>query len=232
MKYCRVILLFVFAFTQSYSQDLKKDLESINAVYANAKKYSITYEYLYFETDVAKTPYNTTKSAVTKVNNNYYYKQGDYETIICNDYSIRVDHNDKSITLLPQKRSQTAQSPTSVNLDSLSKFCKKAEFKKISADINAYVFTMNAGAEYDKLEVRFNKATFQITRLLYHFKNLDISDDDKENITNPRIEIIFSKINTAIALQEKDLSYEKFLIKKGKNYELKPEYAKYKLYAY
>lgn len=226
------MLLFTSSFVKLYSQNLKSDLAKVNAVYANSKKYAMDCDYLYFEDQSKKTPYTTVKGQIKKCNDINYVKQGDTETINTSDYSVRVNNDSKTITLLPKKNYKTPSSPIAVNIDSLAKFYKKVDFKKISNDINSYSFDMSETSEYQKFELQFDKNNYQIKRLIFYFTNLDISDDEIEKKTNPKIEIVYSKFSNTPNLQEKDINYERFLIKKGKTYELKPEFLKYKLYSY
>jgi hypothetical protein len=207
-------------------------MDKINAAYANAKKYSMDCEYLYFEDQAAAVPYSIIKGQIKKYNTINYIKQGDTETINTLDYSVRVENDSKTITLLPKKTMVTSTPALGVNIDSLSKFYDKVEFKKLSGTLYSYIFLMKKGWDYAKLELQFDKNTFLVKRMIFSFDEMDISDDDKEKKTRPRIEVVYSKFNASPNIQEKDINYERFLVKKGKSYELKPEFSKYTLYAY
>lgn len=228
-----IIQVFVLLAGSAVAQDVKHDLEKINAVYKNTKQYEMQVEYILYENYTTTAPYKKENALMKRNGAVRYMKIGEMESISTQEYTLIANHEDKAISLLPKtNKKDISDRDVQINLDSLRTVCTKYTFKKENAKTGTYTFELNEYSEYYKVVISFNLSTFFISKMVLYLGEQDITEDEQQKIAVPRMEIIYSPPSTKLTNGTNDFSYEKFLNKKGKKYSLKPAYKEYKLDAY
>jgi hypothetical protein len=230
-----IILFLVFTGLKLFSQDLKKDAALINQFFIKHPKLMVQVDYVMYQDYTTSTVFQKSKAFFKKLNNSTYVQIENMESINTKDYSLVVDNENKSISLLPKKTTweQDIKNFT-VNLEDIKLSCDKYYFNKEDDNSFSYTFEMkDEFPEYEKIKVVFNSNSYCIEKIIMLYAESDISENNEApKMAKPRIEINYTKVDTKPGFKESDLTYEKFLIKTGSKYSLKPEYQKYSLNAY
>lgn len=221
-----------FAIQLSQAQNIKADIAAINAAYRKYDKLSLNFELNMFETYQSQRVYYTQKAVVQKNGSSTFQKTDDNECINTPDYSLMVDREEKDIVYAPKK---TTFNPADVSItgsvDSVLKFCKSVTFKKISDQMFSYSFVMpDSYPDYNQVIFFFDPQQFLIRKIIFFCEEDDISvDNEKERLSKSRIEISYTNINTNPKFSNQDFSYERYLVKSGNKFLLKPELKNYHL---
>ncbi len=213
-------------------QNLKSDIASINSAYRRADKLSFVFELNMFETYQSQQVYYTQAGVVQKSGKSTYQKFDDTECINTPQYSVIIDKEEKEVVYAPKKITFNHDDPgLAISLDSLLLFCRAHQFKKESEKLYSYGFDMTeAYPDYNRVVVYFNPNTFMVQKLVFFCEEDDIStDNQEEHLSKARIEINYKNIDTSPSLNDKDFSYEKYLVKSGEKFQLKPELKSYHL---
>jgi hypothetical protein len=231
-----IILVLVISGTIDLcAQNLKKDAENMNVFYEKHKKISSKIEYTMYENYTTNEIYQKELGYMEKSGKNTYMKLGEVETINTDDYTLVVDNENKSVSLLPKKTGfMPSNGSITASIDSIKKFCSSYAFNKESNKLNSYTFIMQKYyPSYSKIKVFFNSSTFFSEKVILYCSEEDISKEGSHaKMAKARLEVNYIETNLNPKFTESNCSYERYLIKSGKKYTLKPEYKNYSLNVY
>lgn len=215
-----------------FSQNIKKDIASINEVYKKTEKLSMIFELNMFENYTTQKVYYTQNGLIQKYGANTFQKFDENQFINAPDYSVIVDDEEKEIVYAPKKKTfNLDDKELLIDLDSVLLLCKKYTFKKNSDILSSYDFEMlDQYPEYNRITLYFNSKMHLIQKIVFFCEEDDISINNQEEIlAKARVEINYKDINLKPNFVQSDFTYEKFLVKRGNKFELKPNYKSYNL---
>ena len=230
-----IIFIALNGLVNIYAQDLKKDAANMNLFYAKHAKISSKIEYTMYEDYTTNVVYQKELGYMQKSGKNTYMKSGEVETISTDEYTLVVDNENKSVSLLPKKTGfMPSNGSIASSIDSIKKFCINYTFNKESNKMNSYTFIMQKYYQsYSKIKVFFNSTSFFSEKVILYCSEEDISKEGVHaQMAKARVEINYVETNLNPKFPESDCSYERYLIKSGKKYTLRPEYKNYLLNVY
>ena len=215
-----------------FCQNIKADVAAINKAYKSMNKVSLSFELNMFENYQTQHVYYTQHALIQKNGNATFQKFDESECINTRDYSVMVDNEDKEVVYAPKKISFEYDDPSiAINLDTLLQFCKSYQFKKISKDVFSYSLMLPENyPNYNQIVFYFDAKTYFVQKIIFYCEEDDISvDNEAEKLAKSRIEINYKDINTRPTFNPNDFSYQKYLVKSGNTFKLKPELKNYHL---
>ena len=195
-----ILLILVVSVTGSLSQDktLRGDLEKINAHYNQIKRMSMRMEYRVYTNWNSTVPVQTENGELKKKDQATYTKIGKIESLNTLNYNVIVDHEIKSIAIMPVIRSHASGGNAEAVTPDFSKvldLCKAIELDDINDNQKRYTLIMPEGAfEYGKLEITYNSKSYFIDKLVMYYREAQNLEGDNEGVKEtPRIEHLASK---------------------------------------
>jgi hypothetical protein len=224
-----LVFLLSLLFAQSaFSQNASEDLARINKKYLDESSAEVHLRINLFDSWQNQKPIEQKEGVIKKSNKLQYINLGQVESIIGNSYTLTVDHQSKVMVLQSNSSAGSSNAFSKQTfapmLDSLlPKMCEKVEFKKESKSTNSYIFYLKNG-EYAKVVIMYDAQTYVLKKLILYYKK----EANKEGQT--RIEVEYPATSFPASFSKSEFTYDKFLIKNGKVYELKKPYTAYKLF--
>lgn len=219
----RFLIPVFFLYTGScIAQIAKDDFAMINKTYDNNSRLSMKMKYEVYQNKDTKSVYQFETGEIEKNGNSKYTRIGEMETIENEKYTLIVDKEDKNISVLgksigtlPDKAEQLDMA----NMEQLLTICTKVEFKKENNNQNSYVLSI-PNSEYTEVKLVYNSKTFFVEKMiLFYNEEQNLEEKDGGLKEAPRVEITYYDFNIKPVFQEKDFTYEKYLVKsKGKFY--------------
>lgn len=232
MKFIFQILLYtLFLAVSSYkakTQNIVEDFKKINEAYSNHSDISMVVEYKVFKNAEIQEAIQVEKGELLKKGNKIYNKIAEMEMLSTADYQITVDHANKFVFITNGEASSRKDvSAVVIQIQKLLKTCTKTEFLKINDVSEGYAITIPS-SEYKSIEVIYNKKTFLIEKFTFFYREeqslLEESNEIKET---PRMEIVYSKINTKSNIPEEKFSYSNYLNLENSKFALNSNYKEY-----
>lgn len=231
-----ILILLNCPIQDSYGQEkvVAEDLEKINARYNELGDISMNMEYKVYANWKSEIPIQIEKGELIKKGRIIYSKIGSVESLNTLDYNVVVDHDLKSIAIMPVITPEAIEnnlSAISGNLSQVLKVCKRIEMVEINAQQNKCTLVLPDGSfEYNKLEITYNSKSYLISKLvMYYTEAQNLKGDDDGLKETPRIEISYRNYITNPNYASVALTYERFLSKKGGKYFCKQKYTGYEL---
>lgn len=216
----------------SLAQDIKQDIIKINQTYDKQDKMAFDYEIQMFETYTSNKVYFNQKGSTKKMGNCRVQIFDDSECLITPSYAIMVDRDEKYICYTP-KRTDFKDDDIGfmMNLDSISVFCKSYKFNKISENQNSYVFHMKDDyGDYEVVAVYFNSKTHFINKIVLYCDEQNVAvNNEKERLSKPRMEINYKNLDLNPKYNERDFTYQRYLVKQGSGFLVNQNYRTYEL---
>jgi len=220
-------VLISFVFVPAWSQQASIDLKKINAFYeqTSVTGHSISYKSYANYTD--KNPYEVLTGEIIRNKDNVYNKIGPVEIITTPAYTFSIDHEEKTMVLLP-KSTSGVQMPIETDYVSLLSICSAIKYTSISSNSASYTLVFPS-EEYEKITITFHPTYFCIQKLELYYKMVETySENDKTLTTKPKMEIVYSEIKKMPEVTDAFFTYDTFLIKQSTNrYICKEPYSGY-----
>jgi outer membrane lipoprotein-sorting protein len=216
----------------SAAQDIEADLANINKKY-EVGSMSMNVKYIAYPDHTASVPVEEESGQVKKKGTKIYYRIGSLESVSTDDYSLIVNHEEKTIFLLPKKKGMEEEGYNFVpaNVKKLLSTCENVKFEIVSASQNAYNLECSL-SEYSKIKIVFNSKTYFLEKMEL-FSRFALPEEETDGVSEggkpPRLEIQYGNIESNPNLADNTFTYEKFLteMEGKKGYQLKEEYRGY-----
>lgn len=225
-----VVVLYFFPFNSlAQNSSFWEDVKSISG---NMEKYK------YFKSDITFKAYvssldstlvDTKKASVLKENKNIDFIIEEQESFFCKEYSIFIDHTEKSIIIL-QPEKQYFKKLTGLRIDQLDTLILQS-FMKESDSIKVYDIYIKPYSDVSRIVFYVNKRLKLVNRITtYYSTNRTENIGEGDSIVEykkPVLDILFSNIITDKKLMTTKLSYKNYFIRKKKDLILTSKYSDY-----
>ena len=217
-------LLSMTTFGQSVSDVFKK----LNTQYTNSKplQYATKYSlYKDYQTKVVSQSYNG--SFMKTATNVVYMKIDDTEFINGKQFSVKINHKEKAMDVSNKPGLSTAE----FDMNKLLVLCKIVSYK----DYKVYweiVMTPGeySGLTYSKIVLNINKNFTIQKQVFYYNTEVNFSTDyKKQNLSMPRLEIVYSNYNNNPVDSSKMNVYSFFSISKNNKITATAKYKDYEV---
>jgi len=224
--YICFILLGLGSMT-AHAQQASTDLKKVNASYESAAVVSQKVSYKSYANYADKTPYETLTGEIIRSKGNVYNKIGPVEIITTSTYTFSIDHEEKTMVLLPKSSAGSAM-PTEVDYEALLAICSEVKYASLSSSSASYTMVFPS-EEYEKVTVTFNTKSFYIQKLDLYYKTMETyAENEKTVTTKPKLEIVYSELKSRSDLTDSFFTYDTFLLKQSTNkYICKEPYTSY-----
>jgi hypothetical protein len=232
--YVSIVLLFV-AFSSAAQADSRAkaagDFRAVNAAYINTHQVQMDVTYTLFSGYTSTAAFETDRGVFMKQGNNTYSELLGIVSLSNSNATVTLDSNEQTIVVTdPPDKNHT--DPSLVNLDSILKLCSSVEYKELG-ELNYYRLRFDGVTffEYNAIEVYIDRKTNFLSRLTLYFRmEVDLDEEgDACSKDKPRLEIVYSNINTAPQFAARQFSETKFIGIKGKTITASPAYSNYHL---
>lgn len=205
---------------------------AINMAYKNADKMSLTMTLDMYETYTSKKLYFSQRVEIKKMGKNIFQSSEESQVISTPNYSVLKDDEEKVISYMPKKTTvETNDIDFMMDLDSIGQFCKSFKFAEENDKLRSYDFIMqDQYPDYNRIKIFFNSKSHFIEKMIFFCEEDDISvNNEEERFEKARVEISYQNIDTKPDLKEVDFTYQRYLVKQGSKFELKPAFKNYEL---
>jgi hypothetical protein len=212
-------LLLIAVYTgKSISQVVKQDFSAINKAYTDLPQFSMKVKYEMYKNKSIKTVFQTELGEVKQKEHCNYSRVGKVETLSNETYKLIVDHEDKSISLLPvvsEDNSTITEAMYMGNLEQMLSLCERTEFKKETATQNSYTLII-PNDQYTAVQLFYNSKTFFVEKMILFYKQ-EMNLEEKEGglKESPRMEITYYDMNVKPTFGKDTFTYDKFLEKRN-----------------
>lgn len=232
--YVSVVLLFV-AFSSAAQTDNRAkaagDFRAVNTAYINTPQLQMDVTYTLFPGYTSTAAFETDRGVFMKQGNNTYSELLGIVSLSNSNVTVTLDSNEQTIVVTDPPDKNYAD-PSLVDLDSLLKLCSSIEYKELG-ELNYYRLRFDGVTffEYNVMEVYIDRKTNFLSRLTLYFRMEVDLDEEGDACTKdkPRLEIVYTNINTAPQFAARQFSETKFIGIKGKSVSAAPAYSRYRL---
>ncbi|WNM19472.1 hypothetical protein [Flavobacterium capsici] len=233
----RYLLFFIlFSFQISFSQAEK--MLRVEEVFSLAEKAVTEDKYVSYETSYklyldyeAKEIFEEYKGVFVKKNNINYLKIKNTEFVTFTKYALKINHDEKAISINSHQETNTQQNPFSI-----SDYLKSFPEKKIKIEGNNYVCELKPSKisqiMFSKIIVYINKTDYSVVKQkFYYVEKMESNDKNgKLRYSTPRLEITFTRRPKNPELDTKLLKQENYFTEAKGNIMLSKKLSKYKLF--
>lgn len=155
-----------------------------------------------------------------------YSKLASIESLSTKDYTLGVDHEEKTIMLSNNFSTLTLDPMASIQ--NYSDQLYSASIKEVSANSNELIFKIMSG-EVEEAKIVYNKADFQIEKIMLNYRRaIQLEDAEDADWVQPRLEIAY--FNTSFSGKEKErLKLDNYVSTAAKEWKAVEKYANYQL---
>lgn len=234
MKYFIAIAFLCFqcmvAYTQNNLPKVENVIQKVSQTYTSSPTYMFDMKYeLYQDKETLKVE-ESYLGKVIRNHNNYYSKIHHTEFVQFEDSNVKINHDEKAILYLKDSLKTTK----TVFSDIVSLI---GQFKDVSIRQNNEVFICEFIAKdvtllsYSKVVLYINKNDYTIQKQVMYLSNAMVFKDQNGNqtVSNPRLEISFSKFNHKIDGNQKLLAKASYITNVGHNITTSSELSTYEL---
>lgn len=212
-----ILLLILFAPVFSFSQEAKKELEKISAVYKQFKAYSCTVSYRLYETHSSVVPFEKYESSVIRSGDKYLNAIAG--TIQFTDGNSFVVVDSSNTTIVVSEKPKGFSSPQQMELDSIVKYFSPELITPPSSTTMGKLLmkpieSFKKFSEMEKLEIYYDQSYIISRWIMYSSLSLDLRNEGKA-VTKPRLEVLFGKISTLPTAEQSRLDKKYYYYQKG-----------------
>jgi len=199
-----------------YAQQAGADFKKISAFYKVHSNFSQKMEYKTYKNYTDKTPFDVAPGELIKKGDLLYYRVGNNEQIRNLNYTLAVNHDAKTIVLLPRKVYGSSDF-SSINYDTLLTFCKSVIYRSLPEGKASYTLEFNSG-EYEKVTLHFDTKSYQIITVEYLLASRTIADETGKYASyKSKMVVQYRDFRSEVALTDDYFTYKRFLIKQHAN---------------
>jgi len=225
------ILLFILSVSLTYSQSQEDDIKKINDKYSSFKNTYMEVEYYVYTNESSTIPIQQEKGIIKKMGELQYNKIGVVEIIKSTEYNFFINHEEKSMAVLPYKNaSKESNAHPVVAVDKLLKLCKEFDFKNLDKAHKSCIMECPS-SEFKKVIIEYSSKDYLISKVVLVYREaLNLQGDNKGTKETPRIEIIYKNVKSNLSFSKETFTYDNYIEKRGGKLYCKQKYKGYKLY--
>lgn len=197
MRKILIIFLLFFCSTIGFTQTVEQVLSLVSKEYSKKEYLQFSTKYNLYKNKENKKSYESYNGIFKKNKKNEIYQKIDQVEILWNNnYSLKVNHPDKYITLSLSQPVTTGE----IDFKELADYCKIKSFKKNG---NTWELQLEPQAfsslPYSKIVITINSKYFITKQLFYYNTPIDFSSDYRnQKLDYPVLEIINSNFNRGV----------------------------------
>lgn len=222
MKYHLFFLFFLLSFSfiaqKSNKKEIIKELELLKETYSNIDNFSVDVIYRLFNNkDVVAI--EKLEANLTKKGGSQLLKSDKHITLINNEYSLTIDHEQKVIVL--QEANNKGIDPLSLKVTELLEMAINYEkLENLGNNQLGYRFSFYDN-QYKSIDIIYNASTHFLVKTV-----LTLSGE------SGKIQIDYKNLKQNLTLSSTFFNTDKYFIKKDNTIELTNTYASYELFNY
>jgi hypothetical protein len=194
LTYILLHFLFLSICVTAYAQNPAREFEKIYNAYQKHTSITMDVSYKVFPTYTSASAIETSTGKMMRNGNSYYNKLLSTETIQNNNYLINVDHK-KALIIVNKPIPNISDNSLPIKIDSLFRFYDYVDKVESPDGYTAYRIGL-IGGRFREIEITFQNNTYLVNKIiLYHRTPVQL--DRKYRADKPRIEIVYTNINTA-----------------------------------
>jgi hypothetical protein len=187
--------------------------------------------YTLFPSYTSTVPFENDKGVYMKQDNNTYSNLLGIVSLSNSRVTVTLDSNEQTIVVAdPPERKK--RDPNVPELDSLLAVCSAIEYTE-SEGVKVYKlkFDKLAFFEYNSIDVYIDSKTNFLSRMNLYFRvEMDLNEDDRSSVKDrPRLEIVYSNIDTNPVFASGQFSESGMISIAGKKITARPAYSNYRL---
>lgn len=216
-------MLFLLPFS-GIGQEAKEVLKKMNEQCLKAKRISYNCQYELFKGHASNDIVEQYGGSFYKDQNNIYQKINQTELIYTGEFSLKINHEEKLISI--EKPQKTAQQQ--VDLEAALKECSEL---KLTDNESYYTVTLlfkqTSSVDLAVLKLNIDKRKYNLMRMdLYYASQMNFSDDySKPDYAQPHLRITYNDMNHNPSRKNEKFELKQYLIQNNKKYEPSEQYA-------
>jgi hypothetical protein len=236
MKYFIIFLFLAVsgaAVAQStIRQQAAADFRLVNEAYSGSEKLQMDVNYTLFPSYTSTVAFEKEKGVFMKQGTSTYSCLLGIVSLSNSRVSVTLDSNEQAIVVADpaDRRSGT---PSLVDVDTLLQMCSSIEYKEQEGGLKFYKLKFDGVtfSEYNAIEVYIDGKTNFISRLMLYYRvEMDLDEEGPKCAKDrPRLEIVYTGINTNPVFSENQFSETSMIKYSGKAYVAASSYSKYRV---
>lgn len=223
------MIILVLSFTVKAQQaDAVIDLGRVTEAYQKASKYSMTLEYVLFETHQSTHPFETQTADIVFFENKFLQKFGPVETYKDDKFSIMTDSEEKTF-FIDQNRNPIEENMLSWNLEETLSYCDHIYSGKYQDQFRGYFLEVSL-PDVEKIEIVFYKRTHFLHKIILYYRVPQKLGEESAIIDKPRMEMVYKNMNTNPDKNLLNFSWTDFMSRKEGKYVPLPKYSNYQFH--
>ena len=194
------------------AQNARQDFARINAAYGNHLTLSQDVRYTLYTDHATQNIQEVKTGHVIRDGDRVYFRLEEVETLNNERYHLMIDHAEKVI-ILNRAEHMTYRPTPAETTDQLLARCRSVQYLEPNTRQKAYRLHFPAG-EYERVEVFFHRQTSFIEQIVFFYRTPLKVDETAATAKPPRLEMIYTNINTAPEITENTFS-EQPVVKMG-----------------
>lgn len=236
MRNAFVLLLIAFTMSLNAQENIRKqaaaDFRAVNEAYTNSDKLRMDVNYTLFPSYTSLTPFEKERGVFMKEGKNTYSNLLGIVSLSNSKVSLTLDSNEQVIVVADPAGKRNG-SPSMVDMDTLLGSCSSVEYKLLAGDLKFYKMKFDGVlfSEYDAIEVYIDPKSNFISRLMLYYRvELDLDEEGSACAKDkPRMEIVYSNIDTNPVFNTDQFSETRMLRPNGKSFSPAPAYSKFRI---
>lgn len=223
----------LFAIAQdNVRQQAATDFRAVNKAYLGATALQLNVNYTLFPSYTSVVPFEKSNGVYMKQGSNTYSNLLGIITLTNSKAVVTLDSNERTI-VVADAPAQSQQGPSLVNLDTLLGTCTSIEYKVLPEGMKYYKlhFGRVPVFEYNAIEVYIDPKTNFLSRITMFFR-MEIDLDDRDDVytkEKPRLEIVYTNVNTHPVFAQDQFSEAKFISMRGRLVTAAAAYTSYRV---
>lgn len=170
-KIIQPVVLIILTNTSLFAQDFRKDFDELRKRNSSSTKMHIKMTVEAFNEESLRNAIFSQKADIKRLGVNYWYRFGNTEMLMNNNYLILVDHEYKEITCSRRdvKGETEFFSPMNFNLDSMMNVYGHPKMISKDGDIVNYRFSHSS--EIESIDIFMDTKKVELRKMAYHYKD-------------------------------------------------------------
>lgn len=234
MKYLTLLICLLPVIMPAQKENYARaaiDFRLVNEAYLKAAALKTDVGYTLFPSYTSTVPFEKSKGVFMKQGSSTYSNLLGIISLSNSKVTVTLDSNEQTI-VVTDPPSRNVKDPSLVDLDTLLNTCTSIEYKELG-ELKYYKlrFDQVPAFEYNAIEVYIDSKTNFLSRLTLFFRmEMDMDDgDDKYTKEKPRLEIVYTNVNTRPVFAQDQFSETKYISIQGKAIKAAAAYSQFRL---
>lgn len=227
-----LICLFPFLLPGLLSAQLDydpSDLLRINQAYTDYPDMEVHIAYRLFEDHSTRRVFQEEEARLKRSADRIWYRIAEMEHLITGDYALLLDHQEKTLTLMPRHSAQQQPFDALAQMEEILALCERVmPLDEKNSGYRGYRMDVPL-PEMERIDLYFEGDTYLIRKLVFYYRVPEVIDYETEDApkVKARLELHYDYLDTDARFASGTFSLQQYLTRSGGKYKCLPDFADY-----